>query len=73
MCLGLASGYRIKDGDRYVLHYLGRDFPYVAKDTPNGMFLVHDSQTPLGTPLTAISINNINEFDFRVAGIKSEE
>lgn len=73
MCLGLASGYRIKDGDRYVLHYLGRDFPYVAKKTSNGMFLVHDSKTPLGPPLTAISIHNLWKFDFRVAGIKSEE
>lgn len=64
MCLGKAQGIRVKDGDRYELDYLGQRFPYVAKETPNGIVLVHDSQTPLGYPLGAIPLSNIGNYKF---------
>lgn len=64
MCLGKTQGIRVKDGDRYELDYLGQKFPYVAKDTPNGIVLVHDSDTPLGYPLGAIPLSDIGDYKF---------
>lgn len=64
MCLGKAQGIRVKDGDRYELDYLGKRFPYVAKETPNGIVLVHDSNTPLGYPLGAIHISEMWKYNF---------
>lgn len=37
MCLGMATGVRPSDGDRYILHYYGKDYDYVLKDTPGGI------------------------------------
>ena len=65
MCLGKAQGIRVKDGDRYELDYLGQKFPYVAKETPNGIVLVHDSDTPLGYPLGAILLSGIGDYKFK--------
>lgn len=67
MCLGLAKGCRIQDGDRYILKYCGREHEYIAKETPNGIVLVHNSSTPLGTPMDAIPFSRINDYDFRRA------
>ena len=64
MCLGMAQGIRVKDGDRYELSYLGKKYPYVAKETPNGIVLVHDSDAPLGPPVGAISLSNIGDYKF---------
>ncbi len=64
MCLGKAQGIRVKDGDRYELDYQGQKFPYVAKETPNGIVLVHDSDTPLGYPLGAIPLSDIGGYKF---------
>lgn len=47
-------------GDRYELKYLGNQYPYVVKRINNRLYLTHDSQTPLGEPLTAIPVE---EFD----------
>lgn len=68
MCLGKAQGIRVKDGDRYEFDYLGQKFPYVAKDTPNGIVLVHDSDTPLGVPLGAIPLSDIESYKFERVG-----
>ncbi len=65
MCLGKAQGIRVQDGDRYELNYLGQKFPYVAKETPNGIVLVHDSDTPLGYPLGAILLSDIGDYKFK--------
>lgn len=64
MCLGIAQGIKVKDGDRYELDYLGQRFPYVTKDTPNGIVLVHDSDTPLDVPLGAILLSEIGGYKF---------
>lgn len=64
MCLGLAKGCRIQDGDRYELDYLGQKFHYVAKATPNGIVLVHDSKTPLGYPLGALPVARMHDYKF---------
>ncbi len=64
MCLGKAQGVKVKDGDRYELDYLGQIFPYVAKETLNGIVLVHDSDTPLGYPLEAIPLSDIGDYKF---------
>lgn len=68
MCLGKAQGIRVKDGDRYELDYLGQKFPYAAKETPNGIVLVHDSDTPLGYPLGAILLLDIESYNFERVG-----
>lgn len=60
MCLGKVQGIRVQDGDRYELNYLGQRFPYVANETPNGIVLVHDSDTPLG----AIPLSDIGDYKF---------
>ncbi len=65
MCLGIAQGVKVKDGDRYELDYLGQRFPYVAKETPNGIVLVHDSKTPLGYSLGAIPFSDIGDYKFK--------
>lgn len=65
MCLGMAQGVKVKDGDRYELDYLGQKFPYVAKETPNGIVLVHDSKTPLGYPPGAIPLSDIGDYKFK--------
>lgn len=68
MCLGLAQGCRkqeIKAGDKLTLHYYGKQYPYEAKETPNGIVLVHDSTTPLGPPLGALPVEDMGEYDFR--------
>lgn len=64
MCLGKAQGVRVKDGDRYELNYLGQKIPYAAKETPNGIVLVHDSDTPLGPPVGAIPLSDIGDYKF---------
>lgn len=65
MCIGLASGYKIQDGDKFILNYLGRKFNYIAKQTPKGIVLVHDSITPLGYPLGALSISQMQNYKFK--------
>lgn len=68
MCLGIAQGIKVKDGDRYELDYLGQRFPYAAKETPNGIVLVHDSDTLLGYPLGAIPLSDIGDYKFEKVG-----
>lgn len=54
----------ISVGDRYVLHYCGSEYPYEVKDVNGDLFLIHDSDTPLGVPLTSIPVEEINDYDF---------
>ena len=56
MCLGKAQGIRVKDGDRHELDYQGQKFPYVAKETPNGI---------VGYPLGAIPLSDIGDYKFK--------
>ena len=64
MCLGMATGVRPSDGDRYILHYYGKDYDYVLKDTPGGYVLVHDSDVPLGYPLGALPFSDKEKYNF---------
>lgn len=63
MCLGQTT-VKINDGDRYELDFLGQKFSYVAKATPNGIVLVHDSKTPLGYPLGALPVAKMHNYKF---------
>lgn len=56
----MMSSNQFNIGDRYELKYLGNQYPYVVKRINNRLYLTHDSQTPLGEPLTAIPVE---EFD----------
>lgn len=64
MCIGLASGYRMQDGDKYELKLYGKRYPYVIKKTPNGFVAVHNSKTPLGPPLAAMPVAEMSKCDF---------
>lgn len=64
MCLGLATGFRLKDGDKYILHYYGNDYNYVLKETPGGFVLVHDSTKPFGPPLGALPYKFKDDYNF---------
>lgn len=64
MCLGMAAGIRPCDGDRYILHYYGKDYDYILKNTPGGFVLVNDSDVPLGYPLGAVPFNDKGKYNF---------
>lgn len=64
MCLGKSMGVHLADGDRYILHFYGKEYPYVLKDTPSGFVLVHDSPTPFGPPLGALPFKDKEKYNF---------
>lgn len=49
--------------DRFLLYYCGKKYPYVVKEINGNLYLVHDSKTPLGTPLTSISVEEYEDYD----------
>lgn len=56
----------VKIGDKFILNYLGRKYPYEAKKsaTGNEIVLVNTDSVPLGTPLNAVSVDEMDEYDF---------
>ena len=60
-------------GDRYELKYLGNQYPYVVKKVNNRLYLTHDSQTPLGEPLTAIPIEKFDDYNKEYGFTKVKE
>lgn len=61
MCLGKAMGVHLKDGDRYILHFYGKEYPYVLKDTPNGFVLVPSSKS---APIGALPFSDKEKYNF---------
>lgn len=53
-----------KENDRYTLHYFGKKFPYIVKYIDGEPYLLHDSDTPLGVPMTTIPASRIGEYKF---------
>lgn len=61
MCLGKAMGVRLTDGDKYILHYEGQQYPFVLKQTPIGFVLVPSSKS---APIGAVSFLNKDRYSF---------
>lgn len=67
--LRIRDGYKTMNsnqfniGDRYELKYLGKKYPYIVKESNGKLFLTHDSQTPLGVPLTSIPIEEFETYN----------
>lgn len=51
-------------GDKIFLNYQGKLRPYIIANVNDHLVAMHDSDTPLGPPLNAIPIENLNEYDF---------
>lgn len=61
MCLGKAIGVHLADGDKYILHYNGQQYPFVLKQTPNGFVLVPSSKS---APIGAVPFNDKEKYNF---------
>lgn len=61
MCLGKAMGVHPADGDKYILHYEGQQYPFVLKQTPNGFVLVPSCKS---APIGAVSFLNKDRYSF---------
>lgn len=61
MCLGKAMGVHLADGDKYILHYNGQQYPFVLKQTPNGFVLVPSSKS---APIGAVHFCNKDRYSF---------
>ena len=57
------SKRQLKVGDKFLLNYCGRKYPYVVKEINGNLYLVQDSPTPLGTPLTSIPVEEYEDYD----------
>lgn len=62
-----------KIGDRYYLHYCGKDYPYVVQDILNRLILVNENQPPLGEPLTAIRVEDFDMYNEAYGFTKADE
>lgn len=56
----------VKIGDRFILHYTGRKYPYEARKSATGdeIVLVNIDPVPLGVPLNAVSVYDMADYDF---------
>lgn len=61
MCLGKAIGVHLADGDKYILHYNGQQYPFVLKQTPNGFVLVPSCKS---AAIGAVPFNDKEKFNF---------
>lgn len=52
-----------KLGERYYLHYCGKNYPYKVSKINDKVYLIHESRTPLGVPLTSIPIEEFKDYD----------
>lgn len=59
-----------KEGKRYILHYCGKDYQYVVKSINDNLYLMHDSLTPLGVPLTSIPIEEYEIYNKEYGFVK---
>lgn len=50
MCLGMAPGVHLSDGDKYLLHFRNNtSYEYILKSTPDGFVLVPSCNlSPIG-------------------------
>ena len=57
---------KVKIGDKFNLNYLGRKYPYEARKSATGdeIVLVNTDPVPLGMPLNAVSVDEMDEYDF---------
>ena len=56
----------IKIGDKFILNYLGRKYPYEAKKSAIGkeIVLIGTDPLPFGVPLNALPVTEMEEYNF---------
>lgn len=55
----------VQIGDNLLLNYQGQDRHYIVVQRNGRLIAVHNSTTPLGVPLTAIPVEDLDKYDFR--------
>lgn len=58
---------KVQIGDNLLLNYQGKDRHYIVVQLNRRLIALHNSITPLGVPLTAIPVEDLDKYDFRHA------